>query len=113
MCTFELCNSDTEYTLPPPAWTAGVLIVCFLPSASAVLYACLGGEVEGEDKYTLLWALEFDVHLPQVAMVSRLRNTIMNIDKQVDVADLITCQRSIAVLLLQYKLSLSNTFFYK
>ena len=51
------------------------------------------------------------MHLPQVVMVSRLRNTIMNIDKQADVADLITCQRSIAVLLLQYKLSLSNTFF--
>ena len=47
------------------------------------------------------------MHLPQVVMVSRLRNTIMNIDKQADVADLITCQRSIAVLLLQYKLSLT------
>ena len=42
--------------------------------------------------YMLPWALEFDLHLPQVVMVSRLRNTIMNIDKQADVADLITCQ---------------------
>ena len=45
---------------------------------------------EGSGKYTLPWALEFDLHLPQVAMVSRLRNTIMNIDKQADVDDLIT-----------------------
>ena len=33
------------------------------------------------------------LHLPQVAMVTRLCNTIMNIDKQADVGDLITCQR--------------------
>ena len=53
----------------------------------------MGGEVEGERRVwenTLPWALEFDLHLPQVAMVSRLRNTIMNIDNQADVDDFIT-----------------------
>ena len=52
-----------------------------------ILSAYLGGEVEGERKKglgnTCIPSYGPYLHLPQVAMVTRLRNTIMNIDKQV------------------------------
>ena len=55
------------------------------------------------NNYTLTFVLEFDLHLP---MVSGLRNTIMNTDTQVGIANT-TCGQK---LVLQHALMDSNTF---